>query len=239
MSGHSKWASIKRQKSVTDQKRGAAFTKLAKSITIAAKQGGGDPKINFSLRMAIDKAKSGNMPKENIERAIKRGTGELTDEAQIEEIIYEGYGPGGVAILIETATDNRNRTGSDIKHILTKHGGNLGSAGSVKWMFLRRGVIVYENIANPDDITLAAIDAGVDDIEKENDTLLIYTQPENFMKIKETLAQNGFTPTNAEIEQVAKNTIELTEQSDQENLKKIIEELIEHDDVTNFYTNAA
>lgn len=238
MSGHSKWSKIKRQKGAADQKKGAIFSKLAKEIFLAARQGGGDPEMNFSLRMVVDKAKAANMPKDNIERAIKKGTGEDTEGAQIEEIIYEGYGPGGVALLIETATDNRNRTGAEIKHILSKHGGNLGASGSVAWMFHRKGVIVIEGVTDADELTLTAIDAGAEDVEKEDTTITITTEPEKLIATKEALEAAGHTIASAELEKKPNNLTALEDAGDQDKLERIIEGLSDCDDVTNFYTNA-
>lgn len=238
MSGHSKWAQIKRQKGVTDKKKGAAFAKLAKTISIAAKQGG-DPAMNFTLRLAIDKAKEANMPKDNIDRAIKRGTGEL-DGVQIEEITYEGYGPAGVAILIETATDSRNRTTAELRHLLSLHGGNLGSSGGVQWMFERRGVLtVNKSSGSPEDITLAAIEAGAEDVETDENNIYIYTKPEQLMSTKTVLESQKISCASAEIEFHPTTTVLVPPGSPTEQLEKLMGELESHDDVTNYYTNAA
>jgi YebC/PmpR family DNA-binding regulatory protein len=240
MSGHSKWTQIKRQKGVADQKRGNLFTKLAKNITIAAKSGGGDPAMNFKLRLAIDQARSANMPKDNIERAIKRGTGELGGE-QIEEIIYEGFGPGGTVIIIATLSDNKNRTVANIKHILAKHGGRLGSANSVLWQFEKKGVIRISNyqslISNFDDWQLQMIDAGVDDIQQQNEELIIYTKPDLLQKIKEELDKLKIQPESADLEFVPKEKIKIDNDT-KEKLENCFAELDNDDDINNYYTNA-
>src|SRR5512136_91753 len=160
MSGHSKWAQIKRKKGVADVKKGAMFTRLGREIALAAREGGGDPNANFALRLAVDKARSSNMPKENIERAIKRGTGELNEGGQLEDIMYEGYGPGGSALLVQVLTDNRNRAASEVRHMFTHGGGNLAASNAVAWMFEKRGVITIENVKNADELELELIDAG-------------------------------------------------------------------------------
>ncbi|MFA6215734.1 MAG: YebC/PmpR family DNA-binding transcriptional regulator [Patescibacteria group bacterium] len=234
MSGHSKWATTKRAKSATDAKRGALFTKLSKAVTIAARLGGGDPSANFRLRLAIDQAKFANVPKDNIERAIKRGTGELAGGI-IEQITYEGFGPGGSAIIIECLTDNRNRTAASIKHILTKYGGSFGGPNSVAWMFEQKGVINIAKIS--DDLELELIDAGSLDIIKDSDTVTIYTKPNDLKKIKELLEKKGTVIQNAEIEQVAKEKKELTGEV-KEKLEKLFTDLDEDEDVNNYYTDA-
>ena len=199
MSGHSKWAQIKRQKGAADQKKGQLFSKLAREIAIAAK-GGGDPEMNFKLRMVMDKARAVAMPNENIQRAIRRGTGE-EGGGTIEEIVYEGYGPFGTAFLIEAATDNKNRTVNNIKHIFSKHGGNLGSAGSVAWQFVTRGQILVERAGGPDlaDIELAAIDAGAEDVKESNEGLEIYTIPLGLTAVKHKVIAAGGKVARAEV----------------------------------------
>ncbi|MEA3398713.1 MAG: YebC/PmpR family DNA-binding transcriptional regulator [Patescibacteria group bacterium] len=231
MSGHSKWNTIKRQKGATDAKRGALFTKLGKTITVAAKEGGGDLETNFKLRLAVDQAKSGNMPKDNIDRAIKRGTGELAGGI-IESIAYEGFGPDGTAFIIEALTDNRNRTSAAMKHILTKYGGNLGGPGSVAWMFSQKGVIRIPEIN--DNLELELIDAGAADIQKDPDGAAIYTAPNDLKKVKDFLEQKNIVVEYAEVEQVAKEKKAVAF----EKLQKIFDELEENEDVNNFYTNA-
>lgn len=245
MSGHSKWSKIKRQKGATDAKRGNLFTKLSKNITLAAKTGGGDPEMNFNLRLAVDKAKIGNMPKDNITKAIKRGTGEL-EGGTLEEITYEGYGPGGTAILIKTVTDNKNRTVSAIKHILNKYQGSLGGPNSVAWMFTQRGVIRLNEINDKptsakasvgrEKMELKAIDAGAEDIISENDDIIIYTAPTELQKIKENLEQGGTEVEYAELEMIAKDQVEITPEQ-KNTLEKLLEALAENEDVDDYYTN--
>ncbi len=240
MSGHSKWATTHRQKEVADAKRGKIFTRLAKAITLAAKQGGGVPENNFQLRLAIDRAKATNMPKENIDRAIKRGTGELAGE-QIEEIVYEGFGPGGTAWLVEALTDNRNRTVSNLKHFFNKYGGNLGSTGSVAWMFDQRGVIriLASELTNKnlEDLELKLIDLGASDVNHEPEGLVVYTEPINLQKIKGAIEQLGLKIVDAEVEYLPKNKITVTEAEAKEKLKNLINELEEDEDVNNYYYN--
>ncbi|MBN1779279.1 MAG: YebC/PmpR family DNA-binding transcriptional regulator [Candidatus Buchananbacteria bacterium] len=234
MSGHSKWATTHRQKEVADAKRGFAFTKLGKAITIAAKLGGGDLTANFRLRLAIDKAKAASMPKDNIERAIKRGTGEL-NEGQIESLTYEGFGPHGVAFILECLTDNRNRTASEIKHLFSKSGGSLGSPNSVSWMFSQKGVIRISKMT--DELELELIDAGVNDIIEEDNGVTIYCEMADLKKIKDLLEEKKIEVSYAQIEWVAKEKKILT--SDQQaDLEKFFEILEENEDIDNYYSNA-
>ena len=235
MSGHSKWHQIHRQKGATDAKRGALFTKLGNNITVAAKIGGGDPDANFRLRLAIDQAKSSNMPKENIERAIKRGTGELNDGKKIETVNYEGYGPEATAFIIEVLTDNRNRTSASIKHLLSKFGGSLAGPGSVAWMFEQKGVIRTDDITEELELTL--IDAGVRDIIRDEDGTTVYTKPGDLKKIKDLLEQFKITIEYAETEQIAKDK-KIVSEEQKEKLQKLFDELDENEDVSNYYTNA-
>jgi YebC/PmpR family DNA-binding regulatory protein len=240
MSGHSKWATTHRQKEVADAKRGAIFTKLANAITIAAKQGGGDLETNFKLRMAIDKARDSNMPKDNIERAVKKGTGELGGE-QIEEIAYEAFGPAGTAFIIETVTSNRNRTVSNLKHIFNKYGGNLGGANSVAWMFERSGVIriINEELKdkNIDELELKLIDLNAKDVKKETEGLVVYTDPLDLQKIKNEIEKNNINIASADIEYVPKDKIEIKDNVIKENLEKILDELESDEDANNYYFN--
>ena len=240
MSGHSKWAQIKRQKGVTDQKRGALFTKLANVITIAAREGGGDPEMNFKLRLAMEKAKQSNMPKNNIERAVKRGIGEVPG-VQIEEVTYEGFGPGGVALVIEAITDNKNRTASTLRHILLKYGGNLSGTKSVLWMFSHKGILKIakshiQNIAK-EELELKVIDVGVEDIIEENDELTILTKPENLQKVKENLEAQNIKADYVEIELIAKDKINIEDKNIRDKIEKLFEELDGLDDIDNFYSN--
>lgn len=238
MSGHSKWAQIKRQKGATDQKRSALFTKLGNTISVAARQGGGDIETNFKLRLAVDKAKSANMPKDNIERAIKRGTGELAG-GQLEEIIYEGYGPGGIAIYVEALADNKNRAVAALKYLLSKYGGNLATSGSVVWMFERKGVlrILIDDIKiSLEELELKAIDAGAEDTRREEDCLVVYSKADDLSRVKEQLEQSGIKVEYAEIEMVAKERI-APDEANKAKLEKLYEELDENPDVSNYYTN--
>ena len=234
MSGHSKWAQIHRQKGATDSKRGALFTKLGNVITVAAKSGGGDPETNFKLRLAIDQAKAANMPKDNIERAIRRGTGELAG-GTIEAITYEGFGPEGTAFMIECLTDNRNRTSSAMKHILTKYGGGLGGPNSVAWMFVQKGIVRIPEIN--EDLELELIDKGATDIQKDSEGVVIYTAPNDLKKVKKFLEQKGIKVEYAELEQMAKEKKEVASDKT-EKIQKLFDELDENEDVSNYYSNA-
>lgn len=232
MSGHSKWSTIKRAKEAKDAKRSNAFTKLSKIISVAARDGA-DPEMNFKLRMAIDKARAGNMPKDNIEKAIKRGSGEL-DGAQIESLIYEAYGPGGVAMIIEVLTDNKNRTVSDIKHILSKHNGNLGASGSVMWMFEPKGEIILnkENINEEEELKL--IEAGAEDIVTEEEIKVICVI-DNLESVKNKIDKQGFDIKSSDMIYVAKDKV-TPENADK--VLKLFDALDDNDDVNNIYANA-
>ncbi len=238
MSGHSKWSTIKRQKATTDAKRGAIFTKLGNLITIAAREKGGNPETNFSLRIAIDKAKTANMPKENIDRAIKRGTGELGGE-QIEELLYEGFGPAKSQFIIKALTGNKNRSAANIRHIFTKYGGSLGS---VMWNFEQKGVIRIkdEELKNKDlpseEFELGLIDEGVDDIIKEDEGITIYTKVEDLQKVKNFLEQKNIKIESADIEYVEKEKQQVSK-DDRDKVEKFIEELENCEDVADYYTN--
>lgn len=237
MAGHSKWAQIKRKKAVADAKKGKLFTKLIREITIAARQGGGNPDGNPRLRLAIDQARAANMPMENIERAIKKATGEL-EGSQYEEIIYEGYGPGGVAILIEAVTDNKNRTVSELRHIFSRHGGRLAESGSVNWMFDRKGIITIEkSVINEDDLIMLALDAGADDVIVESDYYEVQTSIENFEKVRKNLLEKNVKIENASLQYVPQNLMKI-EGKENETVLKLLEILEDHDDVQNVYTNA-
>ncbi len=236
MSGHSKWATIKRKKAVTDGKRGRLFTQIIKEITIAARMGGGDPKANPRLRLAVDKAKGSNMPADNIKRAIQKGTGELPG-VSYEDMVYEGYGPGGVALMIESVTDNKNRTVSEIRHILERHSGNLGATNSVAWMFNRKGSITVAK-TGPDEDTLMeiALEAGAEDMTTEGDTYEITTSPEAFGTVRDALEAKGIVAESAEIQLVPENTVKVGEK-DAEQVLKLMELLEDHDDVQHVYAN--
>ncbi|BAT70907.1 conserved hypothetical protein [Thermosulfidibacter takaii ABI70S6] len=234
MAGHSKWANIKHRKMREDAKRGRIFTKVTREIIVAARLGGGDPNANPRLRRAIQLAKSVNMPKENIERAIKRGLGELPGVAY-EEVIYEGYGPGGVAILIEAITDNRNRTVSEIRTIFNKHGGSLGEAGCVAWMFDKKGVISVKDV-DEDTIMEIALEAGAEDIKEEDETIQVITAPEDLESVKEKLEEQGITVAEAQLTYIPQSTVRV-EGEKAEKLLKLLDALENHDDVQNVYAN--
>ena len=207
MSGHSKWSTIKRQKGVTDAKRSAMFTKVAREVAVAARTGGGDPDANYRLRLAIEKARALNMPAENIKRAIDKAT-HGADTEQYEEITYEGYGPGGIAILVEAATDNRNRTAAEVRSMFVKSGGSLAGSGAVAWQFEPRGLITV-SAGDPDEVALAAIDAGAEDVDTEADPLEIYTAPADLERVRRTLEEAGIAVESAESAMIAKQTVEL------------------------------
>lgn len=238
MSGHSKWHSIKHKKGAADAKRGKIFTKHAKLITIAARESGGDPETNPALRTAIDNAKTDNVPNLNIERAIKRGTGELKEGAEISEVMYEAYGPEGIAIYIQAVTDNKNRTVANIKNILGKHGGNMGTSGSVAYLFHQKGLILIT--ADPDkheDIELKAIDAGANDIKSENNSVEIYTDPKSLNSIKSKLEEWGYKTESSTITFIPENEVSITDEKKAEKILKLMEALEDDEDVTNIYSN--
>lgn len=239
MAGHSKWSNIKHRKAAQDAKRGQAFTKVARQIVMAVKEGGPDPETNFRLRLAIDRARQINMPNDNIERAINRGVGN-TDGDNFEEIIYEGYGPHGVAIMMQVLTDNRNRTAGEVRHALSKAGGNLGESGCVSWMFEQKGLIAIEqNTASPideDELMMQALEAGAEDIQLEEDVFKILTAPNDFNQVKQALEAEGYQFLVAEVSMVPKNTISISEEAG-EQIEKLIDTLEDLDDVQEVYTN--
>lgn len=238
MSGHSKWSTIKHAKAITDARRGKLFTKLTREIIIAARQGGGDPDMNIRLRMAIQKAKDNNMPNDNIDRAVKRGTGESGDQDQMAEFTYEGYGPGGIAIMLQTLTDNRNRTVSDIRSTLTKAGGNLAQSGAVAWQFEQKGVVVVTAPEDEaDELALVAIDAGADDFESFDDTLQIFTAPNRLEEIRGALTDTQASIVSSELSMIPSNTISLDAKSATQTLR-LLDQLEELDDVQKVYSNA-
>jgi len=237
MSGHSKWSTIKRKKGVADARRGAVFTRLAREIAIAAREGGGDPDTNFRLRLVVDKARAENMPKDNIERAIKRGTGEDKDGADFEEIMFEGYGPKGVALMIETVTDNRNRSVADIRHALTKGGGSMGEVGSVAWQFERMAYFAFPSSSLDYDKSFElAIEAGADDVAEEEGTIEITGPVDTFKSIADLLHLAKVSPDEAELRMVPKQEVEL-DVDDTLQVMRVIEGLEEMDDVQNVYSN--
>lgn len=241
MSGHSKWSTIKHKKARSDEKKGKEFTKIAKDITIAVRTGNsGDPESNAKLKLAIQKGKAINMPNENITRAIKKGTGDMEGDAY-EEIIYEGYAPGGVAVLLEIATDNRNRTASEIRHLFAKNNGNLGETGCVGWMFKRVGLIVVnkEKISlDEDDFMLAALEAGADDVKSEEDVYEIITAPELLMEVKEALEAEKLEVEMADLIMMSDTTTDINDEAMAVKVLKLIDLLEDHDDVQNVYSNA-
>ena len=236
MSGHSKWSQIKRKKGVADVKKGAIFTRLGREITLAAREGGGDPNANFTLRLAVDKARASNMPKENVDRAIKRGTGELAEGGQLDDVMYEGYGPGGTALLVQILTDNRNRAASEVRHMFTRGGGNLATANAVAWMFEKRGVITLENVQNPDDLALELIDAGAEDYKVDGSTLDLYCAPENLKALRDEINKRKIPLTAAELAWIAKNPATVTDEQAVSTMK-LMETLEEYDDVQKVYSN--
>jgi YebC/PmpR family DNA-binding regulatory protein len=234
MSGHSKWSTIKRQKGANDAKRGALFTKVAREISVAARQGGGDPDANYRLRLAIDKARSVNMPADNIKRTIDKAVGG-GDGEQYEEIVYEGYGPGGVAILVEAATDNRNRTAAEVRSVFSKAGGQLAGSGAVAWQFEPRGLITVAS-GDPDEVALAAIDAGAADVDTEADPVEIYTEPADLEAVRKALEKAGIAVDDAESAMIAKQTIELDEAKARQALR-LVELLEDLEDVQRVTAN--
>ncbi|HEY8819741.1 MAG TPA: YebC/PmpR family DNA-binding transcriptional regulator [Dehalococcoidia bacterium] len=237
MSGHSKWSQIKRQKGVADVRRGAVFTKLGREIVVAAKQGGGDPTANFRLRLAVQRAREANMPADTIDRAIKRAAGG-GEGAELEEIAYEGYGPGGIAIMVEAMTDNRNRTAASIRSTFDRGGGNLGETGSVAWQFVARGVVrVDARGKDSDDIELAAIDAGAEDVRSEDSEVIVYTERGSVEAVRRGLTDAGYEVTASDLHLVPENTVELDEAKSIQALK-LLDKLEADDDVQNVYTNA-
>ena len=237
MSGHSKWATIRRKKGALDAKRGKIFTRMIREVTIAARQGGGDPGGNPRLRLAIDNAKAANMPADNIERAIKKATGEL-EGSQITELMYEGYGPGGVAMLVEVATDNKNRTVAEIRHLFSKGNGNMGETGSVAWMFERKGIItVKRDGKSEDEMMEIIIDAGADDLSTEEDFFEVTTSLESFEPVRKKMIENKLTVENASLQWIAKNSTPV-KGDEAEKLMKLIEAIEESDDVQNVFSNA-
>jgi YebC/PmpR family DNA-binding regulatory protein len=236
MSGHSKWATIKRKKAVTDAKRGKAFTQIIKEITIAARMGGGDAKGNPRLRLAIDKAKGANMPADNIKRAVQKGTGELPGVVY-EDVTYEGYGPGGVALIIESVTDNKNRTVSEVRHLLERHNGKFGASNSVAWMFHRKGIIrIAKANYNEDELMNLIIEAGADDMKTEDEVYEIYTAPDQFENVRQAIEAKTIKMEEAEVQMIPENTVKV-DGKDAEQVLKLMEALEEHEDVQHVYAN--
>lgn len=237
MSGHSKWSTIKHKKGAADAKRGKMFGKLAKEVTVAARLGGGDPAGNPRLRAAIAAAKAENMPGDNIMRAIRKGTGE-GGGAVLEEFFLEGYGPAGVALMVEAVTDNKNRTVSDVRHLLTRYGGNLGEPGCVAWMFDKKGVIVFDRLeVNEDQLLEAALECGAEDLQSDESQFEVLTDPTAFLEVKESLEGRGFQPALAEVQMRPKTTVRIEEEKSAQQLLKLVELLEEHDDVNDVFAN--
>jgi len=236
MAGHSKWASIKHKKAVVDARRGQQFTKLARAITVAAREGGGDPENNATLGTAVQKARDASMPKDNIERAIAKGTGEGADAAAIESVLYEGYGPGGVALLIEALTDNRNRTSAELRHLLTAQGGTLGEPGSVAYLFSKRGLIVVDASRYGEDDLVGAIDAGAEDIAVDDDVYEIVTEPSDLPAVRSALEAAGVEIDSSEVVQQPSSRVPV-EEAEAERLVRLIDALEENDDVSAVHAN--
>ena len=236
MAGHSKWAGIKHKKAIVDARRGKLFTKLARAITVAAKEGGGDVDGNPALALAVQKAKDASMPKDNIERAIAKGTGEGADADALEAVMYEGYGPGGVAVLVEALTDNRNRTGADMRHIFGKNGGNLGEPGSVAYLFDKKGVVVVDGERYSEDDLMVAIDAGAEDIAMDDDVFEVITEPSALTAVRAALDEAGIAIENAEVAQRPKTLVPLDEEGATK-LLRLIDALEDQDDVDEVHAN--
>jgi YebC/PmpR family DNA-binding regulatory protein len=237
VSGHSKWSTIKHKKGAADAKRGKLFTKLSRSILVAAKEGGPDPATNMALANAIEKARSYSMPKDNIDRAIAKGAGTGADAAAYETVTYEGYGPGGVALFLEALTDNRNRTAADVRSAFTKNDGNLGESGSVAWLFERKGVILVDGSADEDELMLTAADAGAEDIEQDESSFRVTTAPEALHAVRTGLEEAGFSIESAEATMVPKTSVEIEDEAMARKVVRLMDELEENDDVQAVYSN--
>ena len=238
MSGHSKWSSIKHKKGAADAKRCKLFSKLSRGIIVAAKEGGGDPSNNLALQNAIEKAKSYSMPKDNIDRAIAKGSGADADAEAFETIVYEGYGPEGVAVIVEALTDNRNRTAADVRHLFAKNGGNLGATGAVAWQFDRRGVVVVpaEGV-DEDELLLVAADGGAEDVARDGDVFQVTSPPEELSAVREAIQSAGMTVESAELQLVPKTTVSIEDEAKARQVMRLIDELEDNDDVQDVYAN--
>jgi YebC/PmpR family DNA-binding regulatory protein len=238
MSGHSKWSSIKHKKGAADAKRGKLFSKLSRAIIVAAKEGGGDPANNLALQNAIEKARSYSMPKDNIDRAIAKGTGEGADGASFEVVVYEGYAADGVAVLVEALTDNRNRTAADVRHAFAKHGGSLGTSGAVAWLFERRGVVVVSGEGvDEDELTLAAAEGGAEDVAADGSVFEVTAAPESLAAVREALESAGFPVDSADVAMVPKTTVEVADEATARKVMKLIDVLEDSDDVQEVWAN--
>jgi YebC/PmpR family DNA-binding regulatory protein len=238
LSGHSKWSSIKHKKGAADAKRGQLFSKLSRAILVAAKEGGGDPANNLALQNAIEKARSYSMPKDNIDRAIAKGSGADADANAFETIVYEGYGPEGVALIVEALTDNKNRTAADVRHLFAKHGGNLGATGAVAWQFERLGVVVVAaDGADEEELVLVAADAGADDVQPDGSTFQVTSAPEELAAVREAVEQAGFSVESAELQLVPKTTVAIDDEAKARQVMRLVDALEENDDVQDVYAN--
>ena len=237
MSGHSKWSSIKHKKGAADAKRGKLFSKLSRAIIVAAKEGGPDPAGNLALQNAIEKARSYSMPKDNIERAIARGSGQDSDAGSFETIVYEGYGAGGIAVMVEALTDNRNRTASEVRHLFAKNDGNLGETGGVAWLFERRGVVLVDGSADEDELMLAAAEGGADDIERDGSSWQITSAPEQLAAVRSAVEAAGFAVDSAELTMIPKTTVEVDDESQAKKILRLVDALEDNDDVQEVYAN--
>ena len=237
MSGHSKWSSIKHKKGAADAKRGKLFSKLSRAIIVAAKEGGPDPGGNLALQNAIEKARSYSMPKDNIERAIARGSGAEPDAQAFETVVYEGYGPNGVALIVEALTDNRNRTAGEVRHLFSKNDGNLGGSGAVAWLFERRGVVLVDAEADEDELTLAAAEGGADDVTRDGSTFQVTSAPEALVTVREAIEAAGISVESAGLTMVPKTTIEVADESAAKKVLRLLDALEENDDVQDVYAN--
>jgi YebC/PmpR family DNA-binding regulatory protein len=238
VSGHSKWSTIKHKKGAADAKRGQLFTKLTRAIIVAAKEGGGDPAANLSLQNAIEKARSYSMPKDTIERAIAKGAGTDSDAAQFETVLYEGYGPSGVAVIVEALTDNRNRTAGEVRHLFAKNDGNLGTSGAVAWLFERRGVVlVAADGADEDELTLAAAEGGADDVALDGSSFQVVSAPEELASVREAIEGAGFAIESAELTMIPKTTVQVEDEGDAKKVLRLVDQLEDNDDVQEVYAN--
>jgi YebC/PmpR family DNA-binding regulatory protein len=238
VSGHSKWSTIKHKKGAADARRGKLFSKLARAIIVAAKEGGGDPAANLALQNAIEKARSYSMPKDNIDRAIAKGSGADADASSFETVIYEGYGPSGVAVIVEALTDNRNRTAGEVRHTFSKNDGNLGTSGAVAWLFERRGVVlVPADDVDEDELTLAAAEGGADDVTLDGSSFQVLSAPESLASVRQTIEAAGFPIDSAELTLLPKTTVEVADESDAKKILRLVDQLEDNDDVQDVYAN--
>jgi YebC/PmpR family DNA-binding regulatory protein len=238
VSGHSKWSTIKHKKGAADARRGQLFTKLTRAIIVAAKEGGPDPAANLALQNAIEKARSYSVPKDTIDRAIAKGSGADADASQFETVLYEGYGPSGVAVIVEALTDNRNRTAGEVRHLFARNDGNLGGSGAVSWLFERQGVVIVDaDRVDEDELTLAAAEGGADDVSRDGTTFQVTTAPEFLSSVRAAIERAGFTIDSAELTMVAKTTVRVAEEADAKKILRLIDQLEDSDDVQDVYAN--